>query len=46
MAVVFPSELLLLAGALALPAIVVVLVLMARAERRDGADREDGPGVD
>jgi hypothetical protein len=39
-AVVFPSELLLWAAALAVPAFVLVLVLLARAERRARDDEE------
>jgi hypothetical protein len=42
-AVVFPSELLLWAAALALPALLLALVLMARAERRSG-DGGEQPG--
>lgn len=44
-AVVFPSELLIWAAAIALPALVVALVVQARAARRDRGEDDDPPDV-
>jgi len=44
-AVLFPSELLIWAGVLAVPALVIALVVQARAARRERDEDRDPPDV-